>query len=320
MVVIVKEEVREEGSAVVTGLIRAGVGPLASDGLDEALGFAIGLGSIRSGEVMSEAELSTGGSEVFGAVGRAAVGQDAPDFDAVELVEGDGLVEGVEDARDFFIWEKAGEGEAGVIINGDVEAFDAGARAAAGAIAGGPDAGALEAAELLDIEVEEFAGMSVFVTNDGRLGRFERGQALELVTTQNARKGGLGNGQQGQDLSVGAALAAQGEDMGFELGAGFAGLAQRDRGAVLELRREAALARAQEPAADRPFADVVGGADGAEGQVVGSEMRDHFCSHQGRKSGISVHVVRAGRRWVWFSSTTILDDLFRADNVLKHDT
>jgi len=175
VVVIVKEEVREEGSAVVTGLIRAGVGPLTSDGLDEALGFAVGLRSIGSGKVVSDTELLTGRREVFGAVGRAAVGQDAANLDAVGLVEGDGLVEGVEEARDFFVWEEAGEGEAGVIIEGDVETFDPGAGTAARAIAGGADAGTLEAAELLDLEVEEVAGMSVLVTNDGRLGRFERG-------------------------------------------------------------------------------------------------------------------------------------------------
>ena len=279
MVVIVKEEVRQEGSAVITGLIRTGVGPLAGDGLDEALGFAIGLGSIGSGEVMSDAEFVTGGGEVFGAVGRAAIGQDALDFDAVKLVEGNGLVEGIEDAWDLFVWEEAGEGETGVIINGDVEAFDTGARTAAGAIAGGADAGALEAAELLDVEVEEFAGMSVFVANDGRLGRFERVQTLELVAAQDAGEGGLGDGQEGEDLSVGAPLAAQGEDVGFEPGAGFTGLMERDRRAVLELQREAGLVRALEPAPDRPFADVVGCADSAQGEVVGGEMSDHFCSH-----------------------------------------
>ena len=36
-------------------------------------------------------------------------------------------------------------------------------------------------------------------------------------------------------------------------------------------------------------------------------------------SAVVTGVIRAGRRWVWFSSTTILDDLSRADNVLKHD-
>lgn len=49
-----------------------------------------------------------------------------------------------------------------------------------------------------------------------------------MVTTQHTGEGGLGNGQEGEDLSVGAALAAQGEDVRFELWTGFAGLRQRD--------------------------------------------------------------------------------------------
>jgi hypothetical protein len=39
----------------------------------------------------------------------------------------------------------------------------------------------------------------------------------------------------------------------------------------------------------------------------------------GSRTGVRVHVVRAGGRWVWCSSTTSLPDPRRADNVLKHD-
>lgn len=279
MVVIVKEEVREEGGAVVTGVIRAGVGPFPGNGLDEAFGFAIGLRSIRPGEEMSEAEFVTSGSEVFGAIGRAAISQEAPDFDAMEFVESDRLVEGVEDGGDFFVGEEAGEGEAGVIIDGDVETFDAGAGAAAGAIAGGADPGALEAAELLDVEVEEIAGVRVFVTLDGRFGRFERSEALEVVAAENAGEGSLGDRQEGEDLGVGAALAAQGEDVRFEFGTGFAGLAERDRRTILELGWEASLAGSLQPTTKRSLADVVRGGKGAQGEVVGSEMSDHLGSH-----------------------------------------
>jgi hypothetical protein len=52
--VIVMEVKREEGSSVVAGVIRSGIGPFTSDSLDEALGLAIGLGPVRSGEVVFE--------------------------------------------------------------------------------------------------------------------------------------------------------------------------------------------------------------------------------------------------------------------------
>lgn len=123
----------------------------------------------------------------------------------------------------------------------------------------------------------------------------------------------------GDAQRLGFEIAARGEDMGFELGAGFAGLAQWDRGTILELGRDAGLARAPWPTAGRSFANVVRRSNGAQGEVVGSKMSDHFCSHQRHESGTSVHVVRARRRWIWFSTTTFLDNFFRAHNVLKHD-
>ena len=48
-------------------------------------------------------------------------------MDAVSLVEVDGLVESGEDVVDLFVGQKRGEGESGMIIDGDMETFDAGA-------------------------------------------------------------------------------------------------------------------------------------------------------------------------------------------------
>ena len=72
MEVVVVKVVRKEGSTVVTGGVGPGVGPLAGDGLDETFGFAVGLGAIRFGEEMFEAEFVAGGGEEFGAIGGAA--------------------------------------------------------------------------------------------------------------------------------------------------------------------------------------------------------------------------------------------------------
>jgi hypothetical protein len=214
------------------------------------------------------------------------------------FVEGDGLVESVENAFDFFVGEQTGKGEAAMIINGDMEAFDAGPAIAQGAIAGGADAGALEAAQLLDVEVEKIARMRVLVALRRRLGRFECGEAMEAVAAQDAGKGGFGNIQHGEDLGVGTALAAQRQDVSHELGTGPARLMTWDRGTILELGRETVIFRPLEPAADGPFADVVGSCDLAQGEAGSEEMGDHFGSHSGGKSGISVHVVRGVWRWV----------------------
>ena len=97
---------------MVAIVIGACIGPFAGDGLDEAFGFAVGLWAVGACEGVFEAEFLAGGGEEFGAVGGAAVGEEAADGDAVLLVEGDGLAECGEDAGSFFIWEEGGEGEA----------------------------------------------------------------------------------------------------------------------------------------------------------------------------------------------------------------
>ena len=90
--VIVMEVVRKVSGAMVTRVIGSGIGPFAGDGLDEALGLAIGLWSVRPCEVMFEAELLAGGGEEFGAISGAAIGEDSLDGDAMSGVEANGLL------------------------------------------------------------------------------------------------------------------------------------------------------------------------------------------------------------------------------------
>ena len=144
-------------------------------------------------------------------------------------VEADRLLESVKDAGDSFVRKQAGKSEAGVIVDGDMHRFDARARIALGAITRGANAGAGEAAQLLDVEVKEFAGLGAFVTLDWRFGRFEGREAVEVMAAQDTREGGFRDGQHRHDLSVGAAFAAQGQNAGFELRAGLARLMMRDR-------------------------------------------------------------------------------------------
>ena len=159
-----------------------------------AFSLAIGLRAVRFGEEVFEAELVAGSSEEFGAVSGATIGQDALDGDAVGGVEGEGLLKRIEDTGSFFIWEERGEGETGVVVDGDVKRLSTPEPGdAMGAVAGGADPGLFKAAELLDIEMEEIAGGVAFVADDGRFGRFERGKAIEAVTAQDAGESGFGD-------------------------------------------------------------------------------------------------------------------------------
>lgn len=261
--VVVMKVVGKEGSPVVTGVIRASISPLAGDGLDEAFGLAVCLRAIGFGEEMCEAEFMAGSGEEFGAIGGAAVGKELLDGEAMSGVEAQGEVQSLENALGTFVREEAGEGEAGVIIDGDVETFDAGAWVAEGAVTGGAYARAKKAAELLDVEMEEFAGGGAFVAPGGRFGRIKRGEPIEVMTAQDAGESGLGDREDHHDLSVGASLAAQSEDLGFELRRGLAGLMMRYRRTIRQASGKAALFGARQPAADGLFADAEGDGSGA---------------------------------------------------------
>jgi hypothetical protein len=177
---------REESGTVLTGVIGTSIGPLAGDGLDEAFGLAIGLRAIGSGEEMLEAQLVAGGGKEFGAISGSPIGEDPLDGDVMGLVKSNGLMECGQDAGSFFIWEEAGKSEAGVVINGDVQAFDSGARIAVGTVAGGADAGLMKAAKFFNIKMKEFAWGGAFVTEGRRFGWFEGTEAVEAVALEDA--------------------------------------------------------------------------------------------------------------------------------------
>ena len=140
------------------------------------------------------------------------------------------------------------------------------------------------------------------------------------MAAQDAREGGLGNRQRHHDLSIGTALPAQSEDLGFEIGRRAARLAKRGRRAVLEPLGKAGRFGASQPAADGLFTDAESGGGSAQGAAELGMFKSHLSSPQRGQSGMSVQVVRAGGRGAECSSTTSLPNPFRADNVLKHDT
>ena len=209
MEIIVVEEEREAGGALVGGVIRTSISPFASECLDEAFGLSIGLWAVRFSEEMFEAELLAGFGKEIGAIGRAAIGQDALDGNAMSLVEGDGLVEGCQDTGDFFIGKETGKGQARMVIDGDMEGLGAGAWIAVGTIAGSANAGLEKAAKLFNIKMKELAWRGAFVAHNRRLGRIECSQAIEAVTLKDAGKGSFGDGKNHKDLGVGTALATE---------------------------------------------------------------------------------------------------------------
>ena len=95
-------------------------------------------------------------------------------------------------------------------------------------------------------------------------------------------------------MGVRTALAAQGDDLGFELRRRLAWLTVWSGGAILEALREAGGLGTFEPFADGFFADAESGGSGAERGAVGQMRVNQFSSREWSEYGISVHSVREG--------------------------
>jgi len=290
--VIVMEVERKEGSSMIAGRVRPGISPLSGNGLDEPLGLAIGLRSIRSGKEMFEPQFLASGGKEFGAVSGASIGQHTLDLDAMRGVEVESLLESSEDTGSLFIRKEGGKGNAAVVINGDVQALNTRAWRAMRAVSGSPHTRLGEASELLDVEVEEVPWGIPFVADDGRLGRFQRGKVVEAMALENAGESGFGDGKNRKDLSIGATLTTQSKDLRFEFSGRPARLTPRSGRMIQEAGRKAFTLSSREPSADGLFRDVEEVSGGAEGKAFGSELMNHFGSHGWDEFGISVHVVR----------------------------
>src|SRR5215210_5071513 len=178
---------RQRGGAVVGRWVGLSVGPFAQGGLDEALGFAVCLGRIGLGPDVLEAELAAGGAEGLRAIAGIIVGHHTGNRDAEVRVVGDrGLEEG-DRALLLLVREDLREGHPGGVVDADVDELppDAPALALTGSIAGDAMADTVEAAELFDIDVDQFAGMLAFVAANRR-GGFERLDAVEAEAPEDA--------------------------------------------------------------------------------------------------------------------------------------
>jgi hypothetical protein len=170
------------------------------------------------------------------------------------------------------------------------------------------------------IQVKEVSGLVSLVAQRRWLGSIQRREPVEPLASQDSGKGGFGNAEHHRDLRIGAALAAQGDDLGLQLGSGLPGLAVRRRRAIVKPQREILGFGPQKPGAHGLFAHPINGSRGSQRAAQLPVFPGHLGSHQRGQSSISVHVVPRGRRAVACSSTTSLPNHTPADNLLKHDS
>jgi hypothetical protein len=98
-----------------------GIGPFAQGGLDEALGLAVGARRVGSGSLVRQSARLQGAGEELAAVSGAVVSHDALDDDAMGGEPRQRVLEEADGAPLFLVGHQRGVGEAGGVIDGDVE-------------------------------------------------------------------------------------------------------------------------------------------------------------------------------------------------------
>ena len=209
-VVVVEERVEALGALFGVG-VGVCVSPFAQRGLDEALGLAVSLWGVGACEAVLEAESGDDRAHGVGAIAGAVVGVDALGGDAVPGKEGEGGVEESDGTASGLVGEELGEGEAGMVVDGDVEELPTGARGVIVlAIAGDAMAWAHDAGELFDIEMDEFARMLALIAAEGRR-RLEGGELFGVAAQEARNRGPRDLGGAG-DLEARQLAAAQRQD------------------------------------------------------------------------------------------------------------
>ena len=192
MVIVPVEPSGHVGGPLLGGMVGFGVEPLAQGGLDEALGLSVGAGPVRPGCDVAGADCDEGVLEgpAVG-VGKGIVGHDALDAYAAAGEPTDGTVEEAGASLAALVGQDLGVGEARAVVDGDVQVLPAEASLAAGAIAGDAVADAVDAAELLGVDMDQLAGPGALVAHRRRLG-FQRGEPAETEPAQHRPDGGNG--------------------------------------------------------------------------------------------------------------------------------
>ena len=114
------------------------------------------------------------------------------------------------------------------------------------------------------------------------------------MALEDAGQGSFRDGKDHEDLGVGTALAAEGQDLIFQMGRSFARLPERLGGMIFQARWEVGGGSASEPLADGFLGDGEGGGGGAQRVTCGLVELHQFSSHERGEFGISVHVVHEG--------------------------
>ena len=117
---------------------------------------------------MFEAHLETSAAKLVRAIAAAVIGEQGANGDAMASEKVNGILEKGDGGGGLLIGEDAGEGQARVIVDGDVQGFPAGMLVLTAAAAVAAPGDLLEAGHALDIEMEKIAGKGMLIAHHRR--------------------------------------------------------------------------------------------------------------------------------------------------------
>lgn len=194
----------------------SGVGPLAQGGLDEAFGFAVGLRRVRASAAVFEAHLKTNVVKLVGAIAAAVIGEPGANGDAMASEKVNGILEKGDGGVGLLIGEDLSEGQARMVIDGDVQGLPTGMLVLTAAAAVPAPRDLLEAGQALDIEVEKISGKRMLIAHH-RGQRMQIAPAAETGAAQNAADGGRTESGALRNLISRTMLAAEFENQPHRL-------------------------------------------------------------------------------------------------------
>jgi len=213
--VVIEPEIGTEGGRPARRAdVGKPIGPLAQQRLDEALGLAIGLRSVRARETMADGPRATDLRKDAGAIGEPVVTEESADADAASSIPGTrpaqkrGTADGIFGGADFDV------GQSGGVIDRHVEPLVANPAGPRSPIAVDAMSHAVNAAEPLHVDVQQVAGLSPFVALCGS-ERFAGRDAVQADARQHSGHGGARDAQGRTDLPRRRARPSQRDDRRF---------------------------------------------------------------------------------------------------------
>jgi hypothetical protein len=317
--IVVVEPGRQRLGAVPRVRVGPAVGPLAQQGLDEALRLAIGARGVRAGAQMAHARTATEAGEPRRDIARAIVAQDAADADAVAAEPRPGAPEKLRRRGAILLRQHLDVGQPRGVVHRHVDVLPADAAHPTPTIPADAMAHPPNAAELLDVEVDQITGPRPLVALDGGRG-LEGPQPGQPLAAQQPRDGGRTEVQGLGDRFPRPALPAQPLHPARQQGRRGPGTALRAARAI----GQAGLGLAgipSHPLAHGPLADPHRGGHGRRGLLLCQHAAHDLASTPGRRPGILMNVHPGlllcgdGRL-----ATTTVAETARMDNLLAVHT